>query len=91
MKPLLTIRPVDVGATEDPDATFRERRAARAVMTNENGGVYLIHIKTRGYYKLPGGGIDGVANRVAAAGGSMYVISPTGGPTTIEVSIPCAF
>lgn len=58
MKPLLIIRPADVGATEDPDATFRERRAARAVMTNENGGVYLIHMKTRGYYKLPGGGID---------------------------------
>lgn len=44
-----------------------------------------------GAHRVPGGGIDGVANRVAAAGGSMYVVSPPGGPTSIEVSIPCAF
>ena len=44
-----------------------------------------------GAHRLPGGGIDGVANRVAAAGGSMYVISPVGGPTSVEVALPCAF
>lgn len=43
-----------------------------------------------GAHRVPGGGIDGVANRVAAAGGSMFVVSPPGGPTSIEVSIPCA-
>lgn len=39
---------------------------------------------------LPGGGIDGVANRVRAAGGTYTLTSPAGGPTTVEVSLPCA-
>ncbi|GGA75523.1 two-component sensor histidine kinase [Pseudoclavibacter endophyticus] len=38
---------------------------------------------------LPGGGIDGVANRVRAAGGTFTLTSPAGGPTTVEVSLPC--
>lgn len=43
-----------------------------------------------GAVRLPGGGIDGIANRVRAAGGEYTLSSPDGGPTTIEVSIPCA-
>jgi signal transduction histidine kinase len=39
---------------------------------------------------LPGGGLDGIANRVAAAGGSFRLDSPNGGPTALEVSVPCA-
>ena len=39
---------------------------------------------------IPGGGLDGIVNRARAAGGSVRIDSPTGGPTTIEVSIPCA-
>jgi signal transduction histidine kinase len=39
---------------------------------------------------LPGGGIDGVMNRVLAAGGTTRLDSPQGGPTTLEVSVPCA-
>jgi len=39
---------------------------------------------------VPGGGLDGIANRAAAAGGTVRVDSPIGGPTTVEVSIPCA-
>lgn len=58
MKHLLTLYPADIGASSNPDAAFRERRAARAVMLDADGKVYLIHMKTRGYYKLPGGGID---------------------------------
>lgn len=38
---------------------------------------------------IPGGGLDGVSNRVAAAGGTINLTSPEGGPTTIEVEIPC--
>lgn len=38
----------------------------------------------------PGGGLDGIANRVAAAGGTLRLDSPAGGPTTVEVSVPCA-
>lgn len=37
----------------------------------------------------PGGGLDGITNRVLAAGGSFNLTSPEGGPTTIEVHLPC--
>lgn len=39
---------------------------------------------------LPGGGLDGIANRITAAGGASRLDSPAGGPTTVEVSVPCA-
>jgi len=39
---------------------------------------------------LPGGGLDGIVNRVVAAGGTAELDSPTGGPTALEVSVPCA-
>lgn len=58
MKQLLSIKSDDIGAASKSDVDFKERRAARAVMFNDNGGVYLVHMKTRDYYKLPGGGID---------------------------------
>ncbi|MDQ1110949.1 signal transduction histidine kinase [Microbacterium testaceum] len=38
----------------------------------------------------PGGGLDGIVNRVTAAGGTARIDSPQGGPTTVEASIPCA-
>ncbi|MBN9215616.1 MAG: histidine kinase [Microbacterium sp. SCN 70-200] len=39
---------------------------------------------------LPGGGLDGITNRITAAGGTSRLDSPAGGPTALEVSIPCA-
>jgi signal transduction histidine kinase len=36
-----------------------------------------------------GSGLAGLRDRVAGLGGSMYVISPEGGPTTISVELPC--
>lgn len=39
---------------------------------------------------VPGGGLDGIVNRVAAAGGTARIDSPQGGPTTVEVNVPCA-
>ncbi|MFG6475452.1 histidine kinase [Microbacterium sp. P06] len=39
---------------------------------------------------LPGGGLDGITNRIAAAGGTFRLDSPQGGPTALEVSVPCA-
>lgn len=39
---------------------------------------------------LAGGGLDGIANRIAAAGGIFRLDSPNGGPTALEVSVPCA-
>lgn len=35
-------------------------------------------------------GLAGLAGRVAAAGGTLGVVSPAGGPTRIEVTLPCA-
>ncbi|MFD2758050.1 sensor histidine kinase [Gulosibacter faecalis] len=42
-----------------------------------------------GAVRAPGGGIEGIGERVAAAGGAMSVSSPEGGPTVIEVMVPC--
>ena len=39
---------------------------------------------------VPGGGLDGITNRVIAAGGTIRIDSPIGGPTSVEVSVPCA-
>lgn len=39
---------------------------------------------------IPGGGIDGISNRILAAGGELSFVSPHGGPTALEVSVPCA-
>jgi signal transduction histidine kinase len=39
---------------------------------------------------IPGGGLDGIVHRVLAARGEARIDSPVGGPTTVEVSIPCA-
>jgi len=36
-----------------------------------------------------GTGLQGLRDRVAGLGGSMYVISPEGGPTTVSVELPC--
>jgi signal transduction histidine kinase len=36
-----------------------------------------------------GTGLAGLRDRVAGMGGTMYVISPHGGPTTISVELPC--
>ncbi len=38
----------------------------------------------------PGGGLDGITNRVLAAGGTCRLDSPMGGPTSLEVTVPCA-
>jgi signal transduction histidine kinase len=38
----------------------------------------------------PGGGLAGLANRVAALDGTFDLSSPAGGPTRIEAVIPCA-
>lgn len=36
-----------------------------------------------------GTGLQGLRDRVAGLGGSIYVISPQGGPTTVSVELPC--
>ncbi|MDD7928929.1 sensor histidine kinase [Microbacterium thalli] len=39
---------------------------------------------------IAGGGLDGIINRITAAGGTTRLDSPAGGPTSLEVSVPCA-
>lgn len=74
-------------------AKHSEARSARVTILQRPGGMVWARIEDDGLggaRRLPGGGIDGVANRVAAAGGTFNLTSPAGGPTTIEVSLPCA-
>src|SRR5699024_6938281 len=61
------------------DGTGREYSRARG---EDNG--------TGGAKGPPGGCLDGIPNRVVAAGGNITVDSPLGGPTALEVSVPCA-
>ena len=52
-------RDSDFGFPEDKDeSSFAERNAARAVLVDDEYRVALIDATNRGYYKLPGGGID---------------------------------
>jgi signal transduction histidine kinase len=37
-----------------------------------------------------GTGLQGLRDRVTALGGSMHLVSPAGGPTTLLVDVPCA-
>lgn len=56
---LAQIRDSDFGMPEDKDeSTFEVRTAARAALIDDNYRVALIDATTRGYYKIPGGGID---------------------------------
>jgi 8-oxo-dGTP diphosphatase len=60
MEVLLTLHQQDV----EPDAPTRDtngyelREAARAVLLDDVGHVYLMHVSRRGFHKLPGGGVD---------------------------------
>ncbi|PUB21473.1 signal transduction histidine kinase [Promicromonospora sp. AC04] len=58
-----------------------------------DGGVVHVVISDDGVggaVARPGHGLAGLAGRVAAAGGALGVVSPVGGPTRIEVTLPCA-
>lgn len=46
-------------ALESADKSdYYYRIAVRAVLSNSNGQIALMYAKQRGYYKLPGGGVD---------------------------------
>lgn len=60
MQNLLTINEQDI-LPDSPavdTSTFRKRGAARAVLLDDSGQVYLLNVSKHGYHKLPGGGID---------------------------------
>lgn len=60
MKNLLTINEQDIipNSPVVDTSAFRKREAARAVLLDDNGQVYLLNVSKHGYHKLPGGGID---------------------------------
>ena len=59
MNILFTIREQDIipQSTVVDTSSFRKRSAARAVLLDENGEVYLLNVSKHGYHKLPGGGV----------------------------------
>ncbi|GAA2931392.1 sensor histidine kinase [Streptomyces enissocaesilis] len=44
-----------------------------------------------GAREVAGGGLAGIRQRVAAFDGATEVLSPSGGPTTIRMELPCAY
>lgn len=60
MNLLLTINEQDFipEAPESNVSDYRTREAARAVLLDDLGRVYLMNVSLHGYHKLPGGGID---------------------------------
>ncbi|KQR48491.1 hypothetical protein ASF87_06265 [Microbacterium sp. Leaf161] len=66
---------------------------ARVTVRLRDGGVLWARVEDNGMggaQVQPGGGLDGIANRVLAAGGTFRLESPVGGPTSLEVNVPCA-
>ena len=65
----------------------------RVVVRRRDDGTLWARVEDNGLggaQVLPGGGLDGISNRVLAAGGTVRLDSPAGGPTSLEVSVPCA-
>ncbi len=65
----------------------------RVLVREREGGMLWARVEDNGIggaHITPGGGIDGISQRVIGAGGSFRLDSPAGGPTTVEVSVPCA-
>jgi signal transduction histidine kinase len=65
----------------------------RVVVRLREGGTLWARVEDNGMggaQVQPGGGLDGISNRVLAAGGTFRIDSPQGGPTSLEVSVPCA-
>lgn len=57
MNILAELRDVDFGFVNLSVSEYRKRVAARAVLLKDNN-VALMHVSKKGYYKLPGGGVD---------------------------------
>jgi 8-oxo-dGTP pyrophosphatase MutT (NUDIX family) len=64
MKEIAILNPED--ATESECATYKIREASRAIVFDSEGKVALLHVSCKGYYKLPGGGIDADEGKVEA-------------------------
>ncbi|HEY8523693.1 MAG TPA: sensor histidine kinase [Acidimicrobiales bacterium] len=72
----------------------KHAQASRAWVTIERAGDRLV-VEVRddgrgGADMTKGTGLAGLHNRVTGLGGTMHVVSPEGGPTTLLVELPCA-
>lgn len=67
----------------DARVTVRLRESGTLWARVEDNGVGGAQVQ-------PGGGLDGITNRILAAGGTFRLDSPQGGPTSLEVTVPCA-
>ncbi|MFF7293874.1 histidine kinase [Microbacterium sp. NPDC008134] len=66
---------------------------SRVTVRLREGGTLWARVEDNGMggaQVQPGGGLDGIANRILAAGGTFRLDSPVGGPTSLEVNVPCA-
>lgn len=80
--------------TEALTNVARHAGATSAAVTIERAGDRLV-VEVRddgvgGADPARGTGLRGLHDRVTALGGTMHVLSPTGGPTTLLVELPCA-
>lgn len=68
MQTILTLREQDINpdVPEVERGAFTHRVAVRAVVMDGDGQVALMHASKRGYYKLPGGGVDAGEELMAA-------------------------
>jgi len=74
----------------------KHSRAAecRVLVRQREGGILWARVEDNGIggaSVIAGGGLDGLSNRVLGVGGTLTVTSPVGGPTSVEVSVPCAY
>ena len=80
-------------AAESITNLAKHASASRATLriSDESGAlVVLVTDDGRGGAVItPGGGLAGIAGRLAAVDGSLSVESPPGGPTTVTAVIPC--
>lgn len=63
---VITKQDFDPNGTGVFENNFGVREAARAILINDSGEVYLMHVRLHGYHKLPGGGIDEGESKVEA-------------------------
>ncbi len=64
MRQLAIINPENV--TEEEVKKYQVREAARAIVIDDHSNVALLHLSRDDYYKLPGGGIEVLEDKVSA-------------------------
>lgn len=67
-----------------------DRVGDRVVATVTDDGIGGAVVGAAGAPAISAGGLAGIRDRAVAAGGSLRVSSPIGGPTVITVEVPCA-